>query len=569
MGLILSIGLMDGLGLIMFLPLLQMASNPDMLDMDRLGNLGLLVKQLEGLGFTLTLSGILVFLVIFFSLKGLIQYISSLHQLKIKQIFIEKVRISLINLLDGMTYKAFAITDAGQIQNALSGEVDRVGRAYQAYLVAFQQIFLMFAYLAFAFLIDLQFALLITFGGALTNLAYRQIYKQTIEASRTLTSEADGLQGLLHQYVNNFKYIKATGLIFGFGRKLKNAVHKIEENNLRIGMLNAVLSASREPLLIIVISAVVYIQVNLLEGSLGPILISLLFFYRALAALLQMQTNYNFFLSVSGSITNLDAFSEQLKRNAEKDGIQVLKSFEGQLELTNAMFKYNGEVVLDNINLKITNKETIAFVGESGSGKTTLVNVLAGLLPLDSGRFTIGEIDRSELDITSFRKRVGYITQEPVIFNASIFNNVTFWAEPNAKNTARFAAAIRKAAIADFIDSLQEKGDTELGNNGVNLSGGQRQRISIARELYKEVDILIFDEATSALDSETEKAIQDSLEALHGQYLLLIIAHRVSTIKHADRIIVMKKGKIIDQGKFTALFEKSVLFRKMTELQGF
>lgn len=569
MGMIIGVGILDGFGLVMFLPLLQMANHPDVIELEKLGNLRFLVQGMETIGVSLSLSSILIFLILFFALKGLAQYISNLHQLNIKQIFIIKVRITLINLLNRMSYKAFAIANVGRIQNALSGEVDRVARAYQAYLVAFQQMILVLIYMLFAFFIEPKFALLITMGGALTNLVYRQVYLKTTVASRALTSESNGFQGLVIQYVNNFKYIKATGLIASFGEKLKNSIHTIEESNRKIGMLSAILSATREPLLVLVVSTVIYIQVNVLGGSLGPILISLLFFYRALASLLQMQTNYNFFLSVSGSIANMAEFSDEVKSNGEKEGIQEIMNFEGELELVNATFGYNNTAVLKDINLRIKNKETIAFVGESGSGKTTLVNILTGLMPLDSGTLKVGNIDRADLNITSFQRRIGYITQEPVIFNDSIFNNITFWAEPNIKNKERFASAISRAAINDFIYGLPDKEDTRLGNNGINLSGGQKQRISIARELYKEVDILIFDEATSALDSETERAIQANLEELNGKYMVLMIAHRVSTIRHATRIILMKKGKIIDQGTFDELIEKSSMFRNMVELQKF
>jgi subfamily B ATP-binding cassette protein MsbA len=162
---------------------------------------------------------------------------------------------------------------------------------------------------------------------------------------------------------------------------------------------------------------------------------------------------------------------------------------------------------------------------------------------------------------------VGYITQDPVIFNDTVFNNISFWGAESEFNKKRFWTAVKQAAIFDFIDELPNKVQMVLGNNRVNLSGGQRRRISIARELFKEVEILILDEATSALDSETEKAIQRNIDDLKGDYTILIIAHRISTIKNADRIVVMKNGKISHINNFSDLIEESKYFRKLVELQ--
>ncbi len=198
---------------------------------------------------------------------------------------------------------------------------------------------------------------------------------------------------------------------------------------------------------------------------------------------------------------------------------------------------------------------------------STLVNIIAGLLDANSGTYAIDGNWVESLDKYSFQKKVGYISQETVIFNASIFDNVTLWDEPTEENILRFEQALSRASLTSFVDSLQTGKETELGNNGINLSGGQKQRISIARELYKDVDILILDEATSALDSETEKIIQENIDALKGQFTIIIIAHRLATIRNADKVVLMSDGKIVSQGDFDALKESSPKFKKMVQLQ--
>jgi subfamily B ATP-binding cassette protein MsbA len=156
-----------------------------------------------------------------------------------------------------------------------------------------------------------------------------------------------------------------------------------------------------------------------------------------------------------------------------------------------------------------------------------------------------------------------------VIFSDTVFNNVTFWAEKNEENTKRFWEALERAHIADFIRELTESENSMLGSNGILVSGGQKQRISIARELYKDIDILIMDEATSALDSESEKIIQENIDSLKGRITLLIVAHRLATIKNVDKVVLLHKGQIIGLDGFRELLSQSSVFKRMVDLQTF
>lgn len=171
------------------------------------------------------------------------------------------------------------------------------------------------------------------------------------------------------------------------------------------------------------------------------------------------------------------------------------------------------------------------------------------------------------MDVNQYRSKIGYISQESVIFNDTIFNNITFWAEPTAENLRRFHEVVEMASLKEFIENQPQKEQTNLGDNGILVSGGQKQRISIARELYKDAELLILDEATSALDSETEKMIQENIEKLHGSYTMVLIAHRLSTIKEADIIYLLEDGKISASGSFYEMIDKSSRFKKMVSLQ--
>ncbi|MDY0279158.1 MAG: ABC transporter ATP-binding protein [Salinivirgaceae bacterium] len=562
-----GIGILDGFGLAMFLPLLQMVSGAENQNGASLHQLNYVVDAMGNIGFPLTLLNVLMLMIVFFTLKGVAKFISQAYRTIIQQYFIRQLREQLFKALNQIRYKFFVTSDAGRIQNTLSGEVERVAYAFQSYIMTIENVILTSVYVAFAFFIDARFALFVTAGGWLTNLLYKIVYKKTIQASREFSKDSSRYQGLIVQYVSNFKYLKATSLLGTYAGHLQDSILKIELSRRKIGILGALLQAMREPLLIIVVSGVILIQTMLLGAALAPILISLLFFYRALTSLVAVQTNWNNYLSVSGSMENVVDFQKDLQTNKEHQGNLVFHKLQHHLHLDKVSFSYVDEPVLNNINLTVAKGETVAFVGESGSGKTTLVNLFAGLIPLDHGLFKIDGIDRKELNISDYQKRIGYVTQEPVIFNDTVFNNVTFWAEPDEANTIQFREALKKAAINDLVDELPGGAETMLGNNGINLSGGQKQRISIARELYKDIDVLILDEATSALDSESEKLIQASIDQLKGHYTILVVAHRLSTIRNADRIVLMKGGRVEDVGDFEGLMQRTATFKRMVELQ--
>ncbi len=561
------VGILDGFGLTMFLPLLHMVSGTSEMDPESLGKLSFLIEFIENSGLPFSIVTVLAFMAIFFILKGVFQYLTAAYRIKVRERFIENLRMQNIRGLNRLAYKYFVMSDVGRIQNTLTGEVDRVAQSFLNYFTSLQYGIMVAVYMGFAFSIDAKFAILVTIGGVLTNFLFKKLYKHTRGASRKLTGENNIFQGLIIQNVGNYKYLKATGTLSKYGEKLERSVLKIKQSNIKIGELDAIMASAREPLLIAVVVLVIYIQTTFLGSKLGPILVSLLFFYRALSYLMQMQVRWNKFLSVSGSLENMALFGRELKANREEKGEQSLVSQIEELKLEEVSFYYNDTRVLKNISLAIKKNETIAFVGESGSGKTTLVNIIAGLLPINKGKYLINDVSCRNLHLKSLQDKIGYITQDPVIFNDTLYNNVTFWGEKNDSNLQKFWKAVEQAALFDFISKLPHKEETVFENNGSNLSGGQRQRISIARELFKDIEILILDEATSALDSETEKAIQRNIDSLKGDYTILIVAHRISTIKNADKIVVMKNGEISNVANFDQLVNESKYFKKLVELQ--
>jgi len=246
---------------------------------------------------------------------------------------------------------------------------------------------------------------------------------------------------------------------------------------------------------------------------------------------------------------------------------QSLNKISGDINFEQVSFSYNNEKPsLNQINLTIKNGETIALVGSTGSGKTTFVNLLTRFYNPTSGTISINNIDINSFDLDSYRSNFSYVDQNVRLFNDSISGNIAF----GQKDKMTMDTIINAAKISnstEFIEKLDDKYDSEIGEDGVTLSGGQRQRLSIARAIAKDSPILILDEATSALDSATEKLVQSAISKMQKDRTTIIIAHRLSTIKNADRIIVLKEGEIIEQGTHSELIKISGEYLKLTQQQ--
>ena len=227
----------------------------------------------------------------------------------------------------------------------------------------------------------------------------------------------------------------------------------------------------------------------------------------------------------------------------------------GDITFENVSFRYGSrKEVFDSLNLTIEKGKTTAVIGESGSGKTTLISLLQHIYPIQSGCIRIGDYDIAQIDNRSLRRRVGTVPQQIELFAGTVVENIALGdMEPDMK---RIGSLMRQLGLMDFIDRLPNGYMTQIGEHGATLSGGERQRLAIARALYKEPEILIFDEATSSLDSIAERYVKETLDALAGKgKTVIIIAHRLTTVRCADNIVVIDKGKVAETGTHSQLYD--------------
>ncbi|MBQ8722428.1 MAG: ABC transporter ATP-binding protein [Paludibacteraceae bacterium] len=267
------------------------------------------------------------------------------------------------------------------------------------------------------------------------------------------------------------------------------------------------------------------------------------------------------------SLQRIDAVLDAENKIIEPTNPQNINSFNNEIRFNNVSFKYQDEWVLKNINLTIPKGQTVALVGQSGSGKSTLVDLIPRFYDTIEGSITIDGIDIRNLSTHNLRHLMGNVNQEAILFNDTIYNNITFGVESATQSEVEHAARIANAH--DFIMATPDGYQTNIGDRGSRLSGGQRQRISIARAILKNPPILILDEATSALDTESERLVQEAIEQLMLNRTAIVIAHRLSTIKSADLICVLHEGQIIEQGTHEQLIALNGQYKKLCDMQNF
>ena len=498
---------------------------------------------------------------------GLALLISKLVVAKIETDLFAGLQVKTVRRLFDANYEYYASKNTGHLVNALQQQMLGVINAFGFFGTIITGFFFAVLFLGMPFVINWKMALMAVAGGIVylpfMKLVNRKSKHFSIMNSRTLGDLGD----ILIQILSNYKYLKSTNSSASVIDKLKDSIGKYCYCLRRIALWNSFSSDAVLPCAILYIYLILYIQISYFNVSIQDALMLMAFLYMAYQKGIVVPTAYQKFLYAAGSITIYEELDKELCAEQEKWNGTVKPNFSGSIEFKDVSFTYrnSSKPVLNKLSLEIRPFTTVAFVGGSGSGKSTIVNMLAGLLVPQDGKVSLFSVDYKDLDIAALRSSIGYVTQEPVIFNDSAASNISLWNRNITFEQIKDAA--KKARADEFILKMENGYDSMLGDKGIVLSGGQRQRITIAREILRDSRLLILDEATSALDSETEEIIRQSIDALHGRQTVVIIAHRLSTIRNCDMIFVLDEGRIVESGSYEELYNAKGRFREMAERQ--
>ena len=562
-------GLAESIGILLLIPIFQGFDNQIMGDSGS-DEISLYVHEVI-LEFGLTDSTVTVLSIIafIFIIKGFIMFAALSYDAYLRSQLISELRRNLYKLYNNMRYEYYTSKDTGHFVNLINAQIKSTLESFDSLTSFVTQFIFAFVYVSLAFVIAWRLGLMALVIGFTLFLLFKYLNRYVIKLSRRAAYEEGNLTKLLIQALHAFKYLVATNQSQDFSSKIGKSINHLADYQMRSGLAYAFTSAIREPITVVSMVAIMVVQILVYEQPLAPILISVMLFYRGLNSILGIQSSWQRTLESIGSMELVHQEFKNQKQHQVEDGKNSIGLLNHHIKLDSLFFSYksNENEVIKNVNVKISANTSVAFIGHSGSGKSTLLDLITLMIQPRAGKILIDNIKGSDILLSSWRKQIGFVSQDAVIFDDSIANNICLCNDDFDKTQEIMIdvkVAAKKAHLDEFIEGLPQGYNTMVGDRGVLLSGGQRQRLFIARELYRKPRLLILDEATSALDSKSESKIQQSIDELKGSVTVIIVAHRLSTIQNVDYVYIMENGTIVENGSYSDL--KSDTSSRLTQL---
>lgn len=512
-----------------------------------------------------------VIIVISVFLANLFTYLSGVVLAKVRATVIKRMRMDIFGHVSKLHIGYFSSERKGDLMSKMTNDVQEVENTIvQSLRVVFREPVTIILYFSVLFFMSVKLTLftilIIPISGAIIGGITKRLKKTAVQSQESLGR----IVNILDETLGGMRVIKAFNAERFMRGKFDVETDFYSEVNVNMAKKNELASPISQFLGVFVVAGIlVYGGGMVLSGEteLGAsdFITYIIIFTQVLNPAKEisraMSSIQRGIASAERIFTVVDTPS-QIK-NPEKP--MPLSAFENTIEVKNVNFAYQDQLVLKNINFTLSRGKTIALVGPSGGGKSTLADLIPRFYDPSSGEICLDGNDLRSFDLKELRGLMGIVTQESILFNDSVFNNIAFGVENATIEQVKEAATIANAH--EFIEKMDNGYETSIGERGSKLSGGQRQRISIARAVLKNPPILILDEATSALDSESEHLVQEALTKLMSNRTTLVIAHRLSTIQHADEILVIERGEIVQRGTHSELNQIEGLYQKLSSIQ--
>jgi len=538
-------GLAEGFGVLAILPVLELTADGSA---PAEGPAGFVVGILDSVGLEPTVSVLLGFIFLAITVKAALIWMAEQQIGFAVAQAITDLRLHLLERLMKARLRFFTRFSSGEFSDAVLTQAARSGTMYQELCKIIAAVLQMMAYTVAAFLISWWVALGALLGGLLITPLARFFFARTWTSGRAQTISSKLLSSRLIDLLHGLKPVKAMAkedLVWPLLRKETENWRDARKGQILAG---ASLRAFHEPVLTLFLAGGLYLAIGPADQPLSSTIVLAFIFYRLFIHIGTLQTRYQLVLAGLSAFQSLEELTDDAGREEERHpGTRKFDSLKDAVHLDRVAFSYGNLRILDNVTESFPAGSFTAVYGESGTGKTTLADLIGGLLRPDSGEVYVDGIPLREIEMRSWRRRIGYVPQEILLFNESILTNVTLGDPAFGRDDAQLA--LRMAGAWDFVMEKEEGLDHPIGERGGTLSGGQRQRIAIARALVGNPSLLILDEATTALDPVTEASICESLEQLRGEVTILAISHQPAMRDIADRVLLMKNAGLFPMGE--------------------
>ncbi|MEQ1907210.1 MAG: ABC transporter ATP-binding protein [Vicinamibacterales bacterium] len=565
-----AVGLAEGIGLLVLIPLLQLVGVDA--GQGALGRvMGVFRSGFALVGLVPTLPAVLALYVTIVTVQSLLQRQQTTVQTRLREQIVDTLRRRLHRAIAGTTWVYFSRTRTSTFGQLLTERIDRVASAAYYLMDLFVTGVIALVYVVLAFRVSPVMTTFVVTCGAVLALAMRGQLARAHAAGERYTDASTRLHSATFDHLAGMKMAKG----YGAGSRLAERFGLLssEVGQASLSAMSASVRA-RQWLTIgsaVLLAAIVYVAQAVMQISAASLLLLIFLFARLVPRVTSLYERAQVLLVELPAFESVVEAEAQCLAAAEPEPTRHDRvTFEASLDCRHVTFSYletPGRPALEDVTLHVPVHTTTAIVGPSGAGKSTIADLMMGLVTPAHGAVLVDEMPLTPERLQSWRARIGYVAQETLLFHDTIRANL-LWACPSATDEAIWQSLERSAA-ADFVRALPAGLDTVIGDRGVLVSGGERQRLSLARALLRQPQVLILDEATSALDSENEQRIQAAIDGLHEQITIVVITHRLSTIRNADQIYVIEGGRVRECGTWSSLLgNPTSRFRALSDAQG-
>jgi ABC-type multidrug transport system fused ATPase/permease subunit len=566
-----AFGLLEGIAILLLVPMISMSGiiETEQINVPFFEMFNFLQMLPASFVLPVILGGFLILVVG----QNLLQRQIMIHNTVIQQSFLRYIRVETYELLLRSSWNYFINKRKSDLINILTSEVGRASSATNSFLQFLSSLIVTLIQICLAFILAPSITTFVIFCGMILILFNRRFLKYSMTIGNKNLELARTYIGGVTDQINGFKEIKSNIIEDSRLRWFNSITNKMQEEQVEYKKIKTTSQLYYKIASSVLIVLCIYFSISLFKAQAGQLILIIAIFSKLWprvagiqGAMEQIYASLPSLKAVKDLHTECNEFREfDTKIN---DNIEPF-FFQDLIQCQNVYFRYQtggNKFALEDININIPSNKMIAFVGPSGAGKSTLIDLLMGLNRPEKGQVLIDGKPISNEILSSLRRSISYVPQDPFLFNTSIRENLTLFNE--LASDQEIWEALDFSSAAEFVEKLPLGLDTYIGDRGIKLSGGERQRIVLARAILRNPTILILDEATSALDSKNENKIQESLEKLKGRMTILVIAHRLSTIQNADLVFVMENGKVIQKGGFNQLAnDKRKMFSQLLSNQ--